>query len=81
MKKIYIVYTELYGENQIVFDENFKVLGGWSMNDASYRDEYMGGFLKKLGIKVNRTLPPSAPKNLIKDGLKEQFGCTDEELE
>lgn len=70
----------MYGENQIVFDENYKVLDGWSMNDANYRDEYMGGFLNKLGIKVERSLPEDAPKSLIKTALKKLFGASDEEL-
>ena len=54
--KIYHIYDEgdddNYGEIEGMFSEDGELLGGWCLNDASWRGEYMRGFLTSLGIEV-----------------------------
>lgn len=79
-KTIYIVYTEKFGECQFVFDSEFKLLGGWQMSDANYRNEYMSEFLDKLGITVKTKLPQQAnEKQLISKAIQDMFGGDGEE--
>lgn len=50
-----------HGENEAMFDSDFSLLGAWHNNDATFRDEYMNPWLKKLGIIV-KSLPASRNK-------------------
>jgi hypothetical protein len=75
MKTIYIIYTERYGENNLVFDSKLKCIDGWSCNDATWRDEYFNGLMKQLGIEVLSELPEGTDEDkVISKGLVSQFG-------
>lgn len=54
--KIYHIYDEgddeNYGETEGMFSEEGELLGGWCLNDAHWRGEYMNGFLQSLNIEV-----------------------------
>ena len=77
---IYIISTERFGESQFVFDDKFKLIDGWQRNDADYRDEYMSGFLKHLGIQVKKSLPASQDANkLMKAAAMKLWGIEDDE--
>ena len=52
MKKIYHIYTEENGEMEWFFDEDYKVITYWWINDATWRSEYMGGLLEHCGAEV-----------------------------
>jgi hypothetical protein len=55
MKTIYIIpfNDDETGEIQVAFDENGKYLHWWSMNDAHYRDEYMGPLFLEVGLNIH----------------------------
>lgn len=75
MTIIYIIYTERYGENDLVFDSKFKCIDGWSCNDATWRGEYFNGMMKKLGVEVRNELPAHIDEDyVIGKGLVSQFG-------
>lgn len=81
MKTIYIVYTELGGENDLVFDHTFKCLDMWSCNDATWRNEYFAPFMRSLGINVLEEFPPdkmSSKNRIIKEALEARGISTDE---
>jgi hypothetical protein len=50
--RIVFVEDEEVGEVQGMFDMEGNLLGAWSDNDASWRNEYFSPFLEKLGIIV-----------------------------
>lgn len=49
MKTMYFTEAE---EMQFFLDENKEVISCWHINDADYREEYMGSLFKKLGYEV-----------------------------
>jgi hypothetical protein len=49
-----------------MFDENGKLLGCWSCNDAKWRHEYFNHFMDRLGIEVLQL-----PKKYRKLGIKQ----------
>lgn len=51
-KVIYLFSTEEYGENQAMFDSDFRLIGAWHRNDASWRHEYFSPFMSALGIII-----------------------------
>lgn len=51
MKTIYHCYSDEV-EAEGFFDVNDVLLASWSLNDASYRKEYMKSLFSKLGIVV-----------------------------
>lgn len=79
-KTIYIIYTEACGENNIVFDDKFKVITAWSCNDATWRDEYFQPLMDYLGVKVLENLPESVDEDkLIKQALYDEMGLEEED--
>jgi hypothetical protein len=52
MKTIYHVNVSLYGEWDMFFDANYKLMHCWCINDAMYRPEYMNPLMKALGYKI-----------------------------
>ena len=72
MKTIYHVYDEgPQGEIEGMFDEHGELLGCWSNNDATWRDEYFKTFMGKLGIEVK---DGGKNKNWVKK-LRRAFSC------
>ena len=71
MKTIYIMYCEDEGEYELWFDENKKLIGGYSCNDASWRDEYLGPIFKVSGINVESL---KYNKKLAKESRKKLWG-------
>lgn len=61
---IYHFYTEEYGENEAMFDDEFNLLGAWHCNDANWRSEYFNPFMRNLGVKV-KELPKSKTRYAI----------------
>lgn len=51
MIKIFCVYNEDY-ESQGFYDESGNLITDWSLNDAHYRDEYMGPLFRALGVQI-----------------------------
>jgi hypothetical protein len=79
MTKIYVIYFGNYCEFDAVFDEKLNYIGGWDCNDATWRNEYFRGFMKKLGIEVLTTLPSKAnAEELEKKAYKEIYGSDPE---
>jgi len=63
------------GEAQGFFEttnNKLTMLYGWSLNDANYRQEYMGGLMKKLGVEVKILAKKHEAK--AKQLMKEWFG-------
>jgi hypothetical protein len=51
-RRIIHAYCDEEGECEGMFDYDTKeLLDLWSCNDATWRTEYFGGFMEKLGIK------------------------------
>lgn len=69
MKKVYAAYTEECGEVEGMFDEDGNLLDLWSSNDATWRNEYFSGFMKKLGIEV-KTAPETMNEKLAEEAEK-----------
>lgn len=74
MNKLFFVYVcdDEIGEVEAVFDISGKMLGCWSNNDACWRDEYFGSFMKKLGFQ---TISRDATKEELKQ-MREAFGIS-----
>ena len=53
MKPVYVVSIEddEVGEVQGMFDEDFKLIDYWSLNDANWRSEYFEGILNHFGYE------------------------------
>lgn len=79
-KKLRVIYyswlcDDDLGEAQGFFevvDNKLKLITGWSMNDANYRNEYMRGVFKYVGIDVQK-LPTKYLKQATEQ-VKEMFG-------
>lgn len=70
MAKVHIVYSEEYGELEGAFNEEGKLIGMWSCNDACWRDEYFAPFMKALGVETITTRSPALEKKLIKEARR-----------
>jgi len=67
MKTIYFIYSEgECGEVNGVFDAEENILGYWSCNDATWRNEYFSGFMAKLKIKCVEDMPDKLQQHLEK---------------
>ncbi len=75
-RTIYHFYTEEHGENEAMFDESFNILGAWHCNDATFRWEYMRGWLKALDIVV-KPLPESRAESAL-EALCDEMGYGDD---
>lgn len=64
MKKVHIIAFDDFGEYEVAALDDGTMLDIWSNNDASWRNEYFGPFMKKLDIRVNDD-PCKTPKGLI----------------
>jgi hypothetical protein len=73
MRTISIVYSEAQGEIEGAFDENGELLSFWSCNDATWRNEYFGPFMKKLGIKTVSSSDSNLTKRL-EEAAEEMWG-------
>jgi len=51
-RKIYYVFSEAGGEVEAMFDEHDNMFSYWYCNDAHWRNEYFGHFMKQLGVEV-----------------------------
>lgn len=82
-KVIYIAYfcEGNLGEVEGVFDDKGKLMDAWCCNDASWRGEYMNGFMEKLGITVKDGEFPAKWKKKAVADLHKFFGISPEESE
>lgn len=71
--KLFHVYDEEAGEIEGMFDSEGNLLGAWSCNDATWRGEYFGGFIQKLGFKV-----VSSSRADLKTKLRIALGCNED---
>lgn len=76
MKTIYRAFSEEAGEVEGMFDENGELLGIWSCNDASWRNEYFSPFMKRLGITIERATPEMEQR--LYDKANEMWGPFEE---
>lgn len=60
MRTLYHAYSEEHGECEAMFSESGDLLGIWSCNDATWRNEYFRDFMEALGFEVK-----SAPPELV----------------
>jgi len=78
MKKVYIISAESPFEFQAAFDEDFKCLDAWSMNDANWRNEYFSGMMQKLGIVTlecfQGLIKPKKQQELMNKAAMDIFG-------
>lgn len=75
MKIIYEFYSEKYGEVEGMFNTDGKLIDCWSSNDANWRGEYFNGFMKKIGVEVER-LPKKFEKKALEQ-IVEEMGLSD----
>lgn len=68
MKKLFIMSCEPLGEFDIWFDEEGKLLGGYSWDDANWREEYFNHLFKGIveikTMKYNAKAAKAARKKL-----------------
>lgn len=78
MKITHLLVCDDDGEMEGMFDDKGVLLGGWSMNDAHWRGEYMNGFIEALGHEVvfldACDARKKAEKAMVKT-LKDYLGC------
>ena len=71
MKTVYEYHYEGdEGEIEAMFSDTGEMLSYWFCNDAMWRQEYFGGFMEKMGVKVKRptaTMEKSFKKILEKE--------------
>jgi hypothetical protein len=79
MKKVYLLTTSFWGENQGIFDEEFNLIDSWSMNDGHFRPEYMRGLIEYLDGELIDLDEEEHKELLFK--LVEAQGCDREEFE
>ena len=76
LKKLHFVFLsepdEDLGEAEAVFSADGQLLGCWSCNDAHWRQEYFGPFMRVLGFETVSRNP--TPKELKQ--MREAFGFT-----
>lgn len=68
--KVYHVYYE-NPEIEGMFSEDGTYLGGWSLNDAVWRQEYFVEFMRNVGVQVTTPETKKLEKELIKKLKKE----------
>lgn len=61
-----------FGEYEGMIDENGNVIGFWSMNDATWRNEYFDSFMSTLGITVK--VGTAKHKKILQKQAKEYWG-------
>ena len=52
MRTLYLAFSEDYGEIEGMFDSDGTLLDMWSCNDACFRAEYFGPFMRRLGFRI-----------------------------
>ncbi len=75
-KIIHLVTTERIGEVQGFFDDDGKLLGLWTCNDANWRNEYFSPFMEELGFIIETHYSDVWEENLI-EAAKTAWGLSD----
>ena len=77
MRTLYISYPE---DDLIegIFDQDGTLLDFWSPNDACFREEYFGPFLKKLGFNVEYA--PEWMDDILRRKAMEEYGLSAEDV-
>lgn len=52
LKTILHVFFEEYGEHDVFYDEEGRIIDYWHCNDASWRGEYFSGLMAYMGYEV-----------------------------
>ncbi len=77
MKIVYYMWDGEYGEIEGMFDEQGELIGSWHSNDAHWRQEYFGKFMRNLGVEV-KPVDPHMHDVLLKK-LRYACGVSNEE--
>lgn len=75
-RTIYHFRTDDLGEVEGMFDEDYRLLDTWCLNDAHWRQEYMAGFLSKLGVIVKPL--PAHRTNAAIEAISDHMGLGDD---
>jgi hypothetical protein len=73
---LHFVSTERIGEVEGMFSNDGTLLGIWSNNDASWRNEYFSPFMEELGFKIVTHWQGDWEEKLI-EAAKEYWGLSD----
>ena len=83
LKKVYSIFSMAYGESDVLFDENDKIIDWWNCNDASWRSEYFSGVLAFFGYEDADVSDKKRKKleQIFRDYLVESGMCDKDDLD
>jgi hypothetical protein len=69
LKKIYFSFFVEYGEHDVFFDEEGRIIDYWSCNDAGWRGEYFAGLMTYMGFEVEEVEPSKGMRKTFENLL------------